>query len=217
MRHKQRFHALTGTRPRVGSQNSFMENDYIPKGVSLKGELRHNTSKQKKSAEKPMPIRKQLEVMLADAPGELAKFTAILKDEHVNIEAMSIQDANEYLLALYDVRNQTGRRVAPRDYYEAILRESARYSMIRLITDNPIKAVEVLGKSGYQVKIQEVIGLVLDNKPGILNKVSKKFGDAGINISYTYGSGFSDSEAALFIFKVSNMEAALAIFPDGTP
>lgn len=183
----------------------------------MKGELRHNTSKQKKSAEKPMPIRKQLEVMLADAPGELAKFTAILKDQHINIEAMSIQDANEYLLALYDVRNQTGRRVAPRDYYEAILRESARYSMIRLITDNPIKAVEVLGKSGYQVKIQEVIGLVLDNKPGVLNKVSKKFGDAGINISYTYGSGFSDSEAALFIFKVSNMEAALAIFPDGTP
>ena len=98
-----------------------------------------------------MPIRKQLEVMLADAPGELAKLTAILKEEHVNIEAMSIQDANEYLLALYDVRSQTGRRVAPRDYYEAILKESATYSMIRLITDNPTKAVESLGKAGYQV------------------------------------------------------------------
>ena len=45
-----------------------------------------------------MPLKRQLEVMLADAPGELAKLTAILKDEHVNIEAMSIQDANEYLL-----------------------------------------------------------------------------------------------------------------------
>ncbi len=48
-----------------------------------------------------MPIKKQLEVMLADAPGELAKMTEALKDEHVNIEAMSIQDANEYLQALY--------------------------------------------------------------------------------------------------------------------
>lgn len=164
-----------------------------------------------------MPIRRQLEVMLADAPGELAKFTAILKDAHVNIEAMSIQDANEYLLALYDVRGQTGRRVAPRDYYEAILKESAKYSMIRLITDNPTVAVEVLGKGGYQVKVQEVIGLVLDNKPGILNKVSKQFGDAGINISYTYGSGFADSEAALFIFKVSDLKKAVEIFPDGNP
>lgn len=164
-----------------------------------------------------MPIRKQLEVMLADAPGELAKFTAILKDAHVNIEAMSIQDANEYLLALYDVRGQTGRRVAPRDYYEAILKESAKYSMIRLITDNPTVAVEVLGKNGYQVKIQEVIGLVLENKPGILNRVSKKFGDAGVNISYTYGSGFADSEAALFIFKVSDLEKAVEVFPDGNP
>lgn len=149
--------------------------------------------------------------MLADAPGELAKLTAIIKDAHINIEGMSIQDANEYLLALYDVRNQTGRRVAPRDYYEAILKESANYSMIRLITDNPTKALEVLGKAGYKVNVQEVIGLVLDNKPGILNKISRRLGDAGINIAYTYGSGFSDSEAALFIFKVSDMEKAVSL------
>jgi hypothetical protein len=164
-----------------------------------------------------MLIRKQLEVMLADAPGELAKFTLALTDEHINIEAMSIQDANEYLLALYEVRARTGRRVAPRDYYEAILKESAKYSMIRLITDNPERAVEVLAAAGYQVKMQDVIGLVLDNKPGILNKISRRFGDAGINISYTYGSGFSDSESALFIFKVSDLAAAAALFPDGRP
>jgi hypothetical protein len=162
-----------------------------------------------------MLIKKQLEVMLADAPGELAKFTLALKDEQINIEAMSIQDANEYLLALYEVRGQTGRRVAPRDYYEAILKESAKYSMIRMITDNPDKALEVLGKAGYQVKIQEVIGMVLENKPGILNQISRKLGDAGINIAYTYGSGFSDSEAALFIFKVSDIEKALEVLPKG--
>ena len=163
-----------------------------------------------------MPVRKQLEVMLADAPGELAKFTEILKDEHINIEAMSIQDANEYLLALYDVRAQTGRRVAPRDYYEAILKESAKYSMIRLIVDNPDKATDILVKSGYQVKVREVIGMILDNRPGILHKISRTFGDAGINIHYTYGSGFADSESALFIFRVSDVEKALEIFPGGT-
>jgi hypothetical protein len=161
-------------------------------------------------------LKRQLEVMLVDAPGELAKFTEILKDQHINIEAMSIQDANEYLLALYEVRGQTGRRVAPRDYYEAILKESARYSMIRLITDNPEKAVEVLTRGGYQVKVNDVIGLVVDNKPGILNRISKQFGDAGINISYTYGSGFSDSECALFIFMVSDIQKAMQLFPNGS-
>ncbi|MBM4329124.1 MAG: amino acid-binding protein [Deltaproteobacteria bacterium] len=162
-----------------------------------------------------MPIKKQFEVMLVDAPGELAKFTATLKDQGINIEAMSIQDANEYLLALYEVRGQTGRRVAPRDYYEAILKESGRYSLIRMITDDPEKAVEELTKAGYQVKIEDVIGLILDNRPGILHMVSRKFGDAGINIAYTYGSGFSDSKAALFIFKVSDMQKALEVFPGG--
>ncbi len=163
-----------------------------------------------------MAIRQQLEVMLADAPGELAKLTAVLKEEQINIEAMSIQDANEYLLALYDVRSRTGRRVAPRDYYEAILRESEKYSMIRLITDNPSRAVEVLGKAGYQVKLHDVMALVLDNKPGQLNRISQICGDAGVNIAYTYGSGFSDSEEALFIFRVSDLEKALELFPEGT-
>jgi hypothetical protein len=162
-------------------------------------------------------MRKQLEVMLADAPGELAKFTEILMDEHINIEAMTIQDANEYLLALYDVRSQTGRRVAPRDYYEAILKESAKYSMIRLITDIPEKATDVLIKAGYNVKTEDVIGLIMANRPGLLHKVSQMFGDAGINIAYTYGSGFSDSDSALFIFKVSDLDKAMAMFPDGTP
>lgn len=164
-----------------------------------------------------MPIRKQLEVMLVDAPGELAKFTAALKDEHVNIEAMSIQDANEYLSALYDVRSHTGHRLAPKEYYDAILEESSKYSMIRMITDNPDRALQVLSRNGYQVKVQEVIGMILDNRPGILNTVSRRFGDAGINIAYTYGSGFSDSASALFIFKVSDMKKALEIFPDGNP
>ncbi len=164
-----------------------------------------------------MPVRKQLEVMMEDAPGELAKMTSVLSESGVNIEAMFIQDANEYLLALYECRGHTGRRVAPRDYYEAILKESAKYSMIRMITNAPDRAVEALTKAGYQVKAQEVFGMVMDNQPGILHKVSKKFGDAGVNISYTYGSGFSDSDSALFIFKVSNLEKALELFPSGNP
>jgi hypothetical protein len=89
--------------------------------------------------------------------------------------------------------------------------------MIRLITDNPTKAVEVLGKNRYQVKVEDVIGLILENRPGILHKVSSEFGDANINIAYTYGSGFADSNAALFIFKVSDLEKALELFPDGNP
>jgi hypothetical protein len=88
--------------------------------------------------------------------------------------------------------------------------------MIRLIVDNPDKATDILVKSGYQVKVREVIGMILDNRPGILHKISRTFGDAGINIHYTYGSGFADSESALFIFRVSDVEKALEIFPGGT-
>jgi hypothetical protein len=60
-----------------------------------------------------------------------------------------------------------------------------------------------------------VIGLVSANNPGVLDKISKKFGDAGMNISYTHVSGFSGSKAAPFIFKVSGLKKAQELFAGG--
>jgi len=55
----------------------------------------------------------------------------------------------------------------------------------------------------------------LENRPGKLADVSKRFGDAGININYVYGSGAGDAQSAIYVFKVPDADQAMgALAPE---
>jgi len=57
-----------------------------------------------------------------------------------------------------------------------------------LVTDNNAKARKVIAHMGAEVKTEEVLAVELQNKVGQLQKVAKKISDAGLDISYIYGS-----------------------------
>jgi len=57
-----------------------------------------------------------------------------------------------------------------------------------LITDNNTKAKKVISQMGAEVKVEDVVAVELPNKIGQLQKVAQKISDAGIDISYLYGS-----------------------------
>jgi len=57
-----------------------------------------------------------------------------------------------------------------------------------LVTDNNAKARKVISHMGAEVKTEEVIAAEVPNKVGQLQQVAKKISDAGIDISYIYGS-----------------------------
>jgi hypothetical protein len=57
-----------------------------------------------------------------------------------------------------------------------------------LVTDNNAKARKLIAHMGAEVKTEEVIAVELQNKVGQLQKVAKKISDAGLDISYVYGS-----------------------------
>jgi hypothetical protein len=49
----------------------------------------------------------------------------------------------------------------------------------------------------------------LHNRPGRLADISRRFGDANININYVYGSGALDVEKAIYVFNVPDVNQAL--------
>jgi hypothetical protein len=49
----------------------------------------------------------------------------------------------------------------------------------------------------------------LRNKPGRLADISRKFGNANININYVYGSGALGIENAIYVFNVPDVNQAL--------
>jgi len=57
-----------------------------------------------------------------------------------------------------------------------------------LVTDNNAKAKKLIAHMGAEVKTEEVLAVELQNKVGQLQKVAKKISDAGLDISYVYGS-----------------------------
>jgi len=57
-----------------------------------------------------------------------------------------------------------------------------------IITDNNTKAKKVISQMGAEVKVEDVIAVEVPNKVGQLQQVAKKISDAGVDISYIYGS-----------------------------
>ena len=152
--------------------------------------------------------RIQLSVLLVNEPGELAKLCGLLGEAHINIEAMSIQNAKDYVMELYRAREKTGRRVVLTQNYHGILKESAEYSVIRILVDQPQKAENILRKSEYSVDTCAVLCVRLENKPGLLGQVSKKLAEAQININYIYGSVESSEKQTVFVMHVHDFEKA---------
>ncbi len=155
-----------------------------------------------------MSERTQLSVFLLNEPGELAKLCGLLGEKGVNIEAMSIQNARDYVMELYRAREKTGRRIVLTKNYQNILKESADYSVIRIIVDEPQKAENLLHELNYSVDMAAVLAVRLDNKPGQLGEISRKLAEANVNINYVYGSVEPSESQTVFVMHVSDIEKA---------
>lgn len=156
----------------------------------------------------------QISVFLPNTPGELLKLCDHLKRENVNILAISIQNAKDYVEELFKARERSGRRIVLAESYRGVLRESSDYSVIRLLVDQPEKAENVLHNAEYSVDVEPVICLTLTNKPGVLGEVAGRFAQADINIDYVYGSAMEDAKESIFVAHIPDIEKGLSLFED---
>ena len=124
-----------------------------------------------------MPKTTQLTLSLASKPGVLAHVASTLARAGVNITALCAGDA-------------PGAR-----------------GKIRLLVDNPTRAVEALKAAGVRVGQEEALALTLDNRPGALAEVAEKLGRARVNIKCAYATTHG-SGPALLVLAVSNVARA---------
>ncbi|MCD6139123.1 MAG: ACT domain-containing protein [Deltaproteobacteria bacterium] len=156
-----------------------------------------------------MQKQTQLSVFLRNVPGELGRLAELMAKGNINILAMSIQNAAHYIQKMFEARGKAIKRTASAACYGSVIKEAKQYSLIRMLVDETDRAQEALLAAGYWVNTSEVIVMKLENRPGTLAKISKSFGDAGININYVYGSGASEEETAIYVFHVPNADEAL--------
>jgi hypothetical protein len=82
---------------------------------------------------------------------------------------------------------------------------------VRLVTESPSKARYTLAGLNLRVSEEEVVGVNLANKPGMLAEVASKLGSAGININHGYIGSEEGSKKQLVVFSVSDLKLAAKV------
>jgi hypothetical protein len=85
------------------------------------------------------------------------------------------------------------------------------HSIIRLVVDQPRRALDVLEDYGTLVQETDVIMIQGHNKLGVIGEIAHALGEAKINIDYLYCATPPSAKSGLLIFKPSNVPKALKI------
>ena len=157
-------------------------------------------------------VRTEITLFLKNIPGELAKLSKLFFENKINIDAITIQDATSYVEELFKARGKALKRHATAASYGMIQEDSAQFALVRLLTNDTDKALGLLSQADYLYDTTPVMAIELDNKPGTLAAAAQEIGDAGINISYVYGSISPSGGKTLFIFCPDDIDHASQIF-----
>lgn len=88
---------------------------------------------------------------------------------------------------------------------------SDTFGVINLIVDDPKRAQAVLSREGMTVNLREVLAILIEDKPGGLNKLTQMLAAENVNINNAYGFVLQSREKAVFVVDVDQIEKARKI------
>ena len=126
-----------------------------------------------------MAIVTQFSLLLENRPGALAETCSALAAKAVNIEAIMTADVRGW---------GTVRMVVNKEDMDA--------------------ARKVFTAMSVQFSEEQVLGVLLSDRPGSLGRVTRKLAEHNINIEYVYGTIEKGSPKALLVMAVSDLKKA---------
>ncbi len=94
------------------------------------------------------------------------------------------------------------------------LADTTNFGVLRLIVDQPEKALEVLKDCNFAVSITDVISVLVPDVPGGLAEVLKIFNERNLDIEYMYAFIGKESGKAIVILRVDKPEEAIEKLKD---
>jgi hypothetical protein len=121
-------------------------------------------------------VASDLTIYLDDRPGELARLGEVLGKADVNIEGF------------------------------CAVTSGGGQGEIHLLVDDPTPAFDALAPAGIEVASeQEVVVIDVEDNPGVLGDVTRKLGDAGVNLTLAYMA-----TSTRLVFAADNLAEAKA-------
>ncbi|MDD4188765.1 MAG: ACT domain-containing protein [Eubacteriales bacterium] len=89
--------------------------------------------------------------------------------------------------------------------------DTADFGILRLIVNDPDKAIKILKAHDYTVSRTNVIAIAVEDKPGGLADVLEILESYNIDVEYMYAFVGGNSQKALVIMRLSDTDKALSI------
>jgi len=91
------------------------------------------------------------------------------------------------------------------------LADTADFGIMRMIVTDTEKARDVIADKGYLVKVNDVVAVEMENKPGALSEIIAVLGEAGMNIEYLYAFIAVCGKNARVVLRVNDNAKAEAL------
>lgn len=88
--------------------------------------------------------------------------------------------------------------------------DTTNFGIMRCIVNDPDKAITQLKQHGFTASTTEVFVVEVTDEPGGLSGVLKVLDEADISVEYLYSFVRTPSENALILFRVEDIERAIA-------
>ena len=98
--------------------------------------------------------------------------------------------------------------------YAMSIHDTVDHAIVRLMVDNPNKALILLEEEGVYIVTQDVVVLQTENKPGIISTIAKKLFRADINIEYAYCTATKNQDFGCLVIKTKDAEQTLEILEE---
>lgn len=100
--------------------------------------------------------------------------------------------------------------------YALSIADTQDFGILRIITDDPDNARELLRAEGYTVTATSVLAVEIDDTPGSMASILSVLTEADVIVEYTYAFMAKADNKAYMIFRVDNKDkAASALLTSG--
>jgi len=92
--------------------------------------------------------------------------------------------------------------------------DTADFGILRVIVDQPEKAVRALKEGGFTVSITPVVAIEMPDRPGGLWGVLKTLESIGLNVEYMYAVITRSGNNAVVVFRFDEPERAVRVLQE---
>ncbi len=86
--------------------------------------------------------------------------------------------------------------------------DAVDHAVVRMVVNNPHKAIHLLGEHGVLVIERDVLWLEGRSRPGVLASIARKLAEHKVNIEYAYSATPPAAARGAMVLRVDNLAKA---------